>query len=303
MLAMDVVDTLRHRDALVERELGADARDEALLERLKALYASQGMEVSEETLARGVAALRENRFAYRPPEPGLALTLARLYVDRGRWGRWLLGGAGAVLVGWVGYQALWVWPAAREAAEQARSREAVSQALVALPARIDAAHDAAAGLARVDEALALAERHRDDARAALRAGDSAGASAALAHLEALRETLAREYELRIVSRPEERSGVWRVPEDNPSARNYYLIVEAVAGNGERLKVAVTNEEDARVETVIQWGMRVSESTFERVAADKRDDGIIQNNRFGVKRRGHLEPEYLFPTTGAALTRW
>ena len=34
-----------------------------------------------------------------------------------------------------------------------------------------------------------------------------------------------------------------------------------------------------------------------------DDGIIQNNRFGVKKRGFLQPDYLMPTTGDAITRW
>ena len=36
MLAMDVVDTLRHRERLVERELDEDAKEEQLIERLRA---------------------------------------------------------------------------------------------------------------------------------------------------------------------------------------------------------------------------------------------------------------------------
>ena len=40
MLAMDVVDTLRHRALLVERELHAEDRDQKLLERLRELYAA-----------------------------------------------------------------------------------------------------------------------------------------------------------------------------------------------------------------------------------------------------------------------
>ena len=41
----------------------------------------------------------------------------------------------------------------------------------------------------------------------------------------------------------------------------------------------------------------------RVAADKRDDGIIQNNRLGRKERGYLTPNYSVPTTGGAITSW
>jgi hypothetical protein len=43
--------------------------------------------------------------------------------------------------------------------------------------------------------------------------------------------------------------------------------------------------------------------YRQIAADKRDDGIIQNRDFGVKRRGQLVPEYAMPTTGAAITAW
>ena len=48
---------------------------------------------------------------------------------------------------------------------------------------------------------------------------------------------------------------------------------------------------------------MSEETFNKVRRDKQDDGIIQANRFGVKKRGQLDPEYLMPTTGAAITNW
>jgi hypothetical protein len=47
MLAMDVVDTLRHDQRLVERELLADASDEALIKRLRELYKGQGIEVPD----------------------------------------------------------------------------------------------------------------------------------------------------------------------------------------------------------------------------------------------------------------
>ena len=79
MLAMDVVDTLRHRDRLVERELNEDVRDEQLIERLRALYKSQGIDVPDTILADGVKALKESRFAYTPPVPSFARTLATIW--------------------------------------------------------------------------------------------------------------------------------------------------------------------------------------------------------------------------------
>ena len=42
MMAMDVVDTLRHRERLIERELNEEVREEQLIARLRALYKSSG---------------------------------------------------------------------------------------------------------------------------------------------------------------------------------------------------------------------------------------------------------------------
>jgi hypothetical protein len=68
MLAMDVVDTIRHRELLVERELGQGERDEALRTRLREIYTSQGLTVTDRIIDQGIKALRESRFVY-PPAP------------------------------------------------------------------------------------------------------------------------------------------------------------------------------------------------------------------------------------------
>ena len=62
MLAMDVVDTLRHRQDLVARELGGKNRQKRMIEKLRTIYKDQGIEVPERILKEGVAALEENRF-------------------------------------------------------------------------------------------------------------------------------------------------------------------------------------------------------------------------------------------------
>nr|MDJ0956301.1 DUF6384 family protein [Arenicellales bacterium] len=50
MLAMDVVDTLRHQQLLVERELNTEDRDKKMMDRLREIYASQGIEVPDHVL-------------------------------------------------------------------------------------------------------------------------------------------------------------------------------------------------------------------------------------------------------------
>ncbi|MFN9355683.1 MAG: DUF6384 family protein, partial [Alphaproteobacteria bacterium] len=76
MLAMDVVDTIRHRELVVARELAQGDRDAALKARLREIYRGQGLEVSDAAIDQGIKALRESRFAYTPPAPGLGRSLA-----------------------------------------------------------------------------------------------------------------------------------------------------------------------------------------------------------------------------------
>jgi hypothetical protein len=169
--------------------------------------------------------------------------------------------------------------------------------------KLGAEYDAIVGEAKVKDAVAQAEQDLSAGLTALSRDYAADAEAALSRLQALRTRLAEEYELRIVARPGERSGVWRVSDRNPMARNYYLIVEAVTAGGQVLKMSVTSEEDNRTATVDKWGVRVDAPTFEEVRADSQDDGIIQNSRVAVKSRGFLDPEYRIPVSGGAITRW
>jgi TolA-binding protein len=409
MLAMDVVDTLRHQQSLVDRELGADDHDQALIAKVRKIYADQGLEVSDEVIASGVKALREERFTYTPPQKSFQLTLAHLYVNRGRWAK-----RGAVLVAallavYLVYQFFVVAPQrrSRQNAVQAinlridrqrdqisvtkerlvrlnqtliKAKEAGSQKASAavrglvdraerdmaaaqekiqalekleitshvdinqgadivdsvtdrldkrkeliaalsahlnnaekattaldelkiLPEKLKDQRDRALAESRQDEARRQAEKLYNDALTALGRGDVAAAQNGYVLLQQLYDQLVQEYELRIVSREGSPSGVWRVPQNNPNARNYYVIVEAVTAAGKRLAVPVTSEEDGKTETVQQWGMRVSASVFEQIKRDKTDDGIINNNVFGIKKRGYLQPRYLIPTTGGAITRW
>ena len=173
----------------------------------------------------------------------------------------------------------------------------------ALPEDLQARHAEVVGLAASDAARARAEQLLNAGNAALRDADTDAARQALARLEQLRDLLEQEYTLRIVSQPDAPSGVWRVPDVNTQARNYYLIVEAVGTSGERLSVTVENEETGKVESVKRWGLRVEEATFDRVRRDKEDDGIIQDNQVGVKKRGFIDPDYALPTSGAAITSW
>lgn len=297
MLAMDVVDTLRHRQDLVERELAGEAREKQLLDKLREIYHQQGIEVTDEVLREGVKALAESRFVYTPPKPSLATSLARLYVRRGRWAPAVLAVVLILGIGLGGY--FLAYRPFRDAQVQAARLELTEK----LPAQMDALYQTIYEETKVQQAANEAQELRARGKAAAAEDNRAGAEQAIASLTALRDQLRQEYQLRIVNREGQRTGFWTFPEINTSATNYYVVVEAIGPDGKPLTLPIANEETGQTENVAIWGVRVPEATYRAVEADKRDDGIVQRNVVGLKEYGFLDVDYVMPVLGGAVTRW
>ncbi len=297
MLAMDVVDTLRHRQGLVVRELEGENREARLIDRLREVYKNQGIEVPERILKEGVVALEENRFVYKQPGPGFGRSLASLYVSRGSWGKWVLG-LGAVLVLSTSAYFLAYLPYQANRAEAARIE--LSQTM---PAQMQSLYQAIFDETKVQSAVTRAREILKRGRAASAEGDRIEAQKAIERLSVLLETLRQDYTLRVVNREGTKSGFWTFPELNSDATNYYLVVEALDAEGNVLTLPVLNEETGEIERVNIWGLRVPESTYNAVGADKSDDGIIQRNMVGRKSYGFLDVNYSIPVSGGAVTRW
>jgi hypothetical protein len=168
MLAMDVVDTLRHRASLVERELNTEARDQQLIERLREIYRAQGIDVPDSVLAEGVTALKEDRFRYTPPPESFSVKLARIYVCRKR----CLGLAAAA---WLCYALLVSAPRRRLLAE--------------LPNQIASQEASVVQAAYIDKAKEEARSIASKAQRALDEGDISGAQKGLDELKDLRDRL------------------------------------------------------------------------------------------------------------------
>lgn len=296
MLAMDVVDTLRHEDAMVEKELSQDMRDEALKKRLRQIYESQGLTVTDRILDEGIKALKESRFAYMPPKPSFGTTMAKLWIRRRFFGP-LLAILIGVIVLFVGWQ---VW----RAGEDARQAEAIRIEITeTLPKDLAAAEETARAAATDPDAITRIDALAADGAAAVNAGDADGMRNATAELKQITATLVQAYQLRIVSRPDEDTGVFRIPDVNEGAKNYYIIVEPVTAKGEVLSLPVVNQEDGKTYTVSKWGVRVPEATYEAVRDDKTDDGIVEDNILGEKPRGTLKVTYLMPVESGVITEW
>lgn len=297
MIAMDVVDTLRHRDDLVRRELNEEGREAELVERLRQIYRDQGIEVPDKVLADGVKALKESRFAYTPPPAGWKRSLFTLWAKRDSYGRIAVVGFFLIIAGVVGYQMLVTRPA-RLAEDRARV-----ELTETLPKALRRAHADVVAVASEDAAKQKAATLLADGEAAIRASDRAGINKAVGELASLKQQLLQEYTLTIVSRVGEPTGVWRLPPGKSTARNYYIIVEAIAPDGKKLSLPIRNEENGATETVAKFGVRVPREVFDAVARDKQDDGIVQRNVFGIKRRGRLATEYQMPFEGGFITKW
>lgn len=297
MLAMDVADTARHEDRLLNDDLVGEERQRILLERLRTIYDAQGIEVSDKILLDGVLALETHRFEYQPPKKSFGLRLAKLYIHRRRWLP-LFSILIAVFLGaWLINHYAFERPAQLEA------KRAEILLTETLPSQIKKERDGGLAVAATDDIKSRINDLHALAQVAIEQKDISSARKYADDLARFNGDVSQSYSLRIVNRRNEMSGVFRLNEDNNNVRNYYLIVEAINAAGEPVKVTISSEEDSQTRRTNIWGLRVPDKVFQSVADDKRDDMIIQNNIVGQKKRGYLEPDYSIETSGGKILEW
>src|SRR5690606_27454814 len=119
---------------------------------------------------------------------------------RARWGKWVGGTVGLAAAALLAFQFFVRGPELSALAELPTDLEGAYQGIVVTT------NDAAV----LDDARAL----RDAGVLAVEQRDVDAARDALTDLRGLGDRLQQTYELRVVSRPGEDSGVWRVPDEN-----------------------------------------------------------------------------------------
>jgi Family of unknown function (DUF6384) len=248
-------------------------------------------------LAEGVKALKESRFTYTPPPPGLKRSLLTAWTQRARFGKV----AAVVLTALLGSCGLHYYNVTRPA--QLVEEQARVELTQTLPKAIRQAHADILAAATDPDVKPVADPILASAERAIRDKDRQAMIQTRDSLAGIRDGVTRAFTLTVVSRRGETSGVQRRPPKGGDGRNYYLIVEPLAPDGRALAIPIVDEETGKTETVAKFGVRVSQATFDAVAADKRDDGIIQKNQFGVKPRGTLKIDYRMPFNGGMITRW
>jgi len=278
MLAMDVVDTLRHERMLITRDINSEVRRETLVDRLREIYRGQGITVPDDILMDGVEALEEERFRYVAPREGVGTRLARVYINRGKWMPLIATVLAVIGMGAAINYVAFERPAQVEAQRFERLSEDLTQSL-------QSNYDAALGLAGSGEAKQAIEGVFAQGQAALATGNADAALSASETLQALQTTLALEYNLDIINRTGQMSGViW----DNVP----YVIVQATGADGAPVALSIPSSVTGRTAEVSTFGIEVDRATFEAVGADFTADDRVDATEVGSKARGEIEADYV-----------
>ncbi len=279
MRVMDAAGVIRRRrEALVAH--GAFDREAAIRD-IQTMYEELGELVERDVIEKALDEHLSRRFVFTPRPHGLTRVLARLYVERGVVGRRVLLPVGAlVALVWAGMQGADVLR--RHAVERdLRVAEERATRLVELESEVGRLASATGAAVVGEEAQRRLAALGVRAGAQGAAGDVEALSETVALLQALHDQVSVEAELVVVG------GVWRQSNDDPAVRNYYLRVQALDPTGRAVPFRIRSEEDGSTSVVEEWAERVPKDLYDRIALDKQDNGIIDDEHFGTKDRGFV----------------
>lgn len=132
------------------------------------------------------------------------------------------------------------------------------------------------------------------------------ASRAVSNLDSALTFAKEPLTFRIISRPGEKSGVIRTPNDFADSKGVpYLIVEALDASGRPFEVSIMDSEVGEIRRAHTFGVRVTHEQFEQVKQDKMDDGLIENNLIGQKAVNSFKINFDSRVTSEnkMITRW
>ncbi len=281
---MDAAQIIHERQAALKEHEAFD-RD-ATIRDIQLMYEELGDLVDADTIEKALDEYLSQRYAFTPAPRGLRRNLALLYIKRG-WvaTRVILPAAAAATIVWGGFAYV-------EGVNQ-RMQELEAAALVTLEADVERLHEALLASAAEDLVRERAAALDLQAESQLAAQDADALERTAERFQNLHDLVAGEYRIEITG------GTWRT-RDN--IRNNYLVVRALDADGRAVTVPIRNEETGATRRVSEWGERVPREVYDRVAADRQDNGIIDDEEFGFKRRGFITAERRYPDVGQ-ITEW
>jgi hypothetical protein len=296
---MDVATAIRQERELVEEQLNFEELKARLRARLIEAAKFTGEDVTSDEVDAAIAQYYSRMHTFREPPFGLQLALAHLYVRRARIAR--IGGSVLALVA-----ACWLLFGSANAPFSSQGRthrqvDALASTIATRASSIKAISSDPAVTAELGQLETEAATYRGNAEPEkLRQVDSA--------LAALEARLLEVYTVSVVFDPKDRtrkSGIDRYYHDTGGTRRpgYYLIVEAKAPDGTIVKRKIHNHENGRDKEVTTWAEQVPKEVFDRLARDKKEDGILNETTFAIKRRGRPSEDVVIPgSDGKPLNR-
>ena len=284
---MDAAQVIHERQQALEEHEAFDR--EAAIRDIQRMYEELGDLVDSETVEEALDDYLSQRYAFAPTPPGVGRSLALLYIRRSWIARRVLLPAAAA--------AALIWGSIAGAGMMAERALAERHArLTTLQAEGVRLHSAVLAEAAEDVARERAGDLGREAEARIAARDLEGLEEAVRRYQDLLDTVAKEYRIVVTG------GVWRYPDGTRDVRNHYLLVQALGTDGEPVSVTIRSEETGDTRRVRQWGERVPQEAYDRVAADKGDNGIIDDEEFGFKPRGFVTAERRYADIGQ-ITEW
>ena len=302
---MDVSTELRKQRETVEKEFAVDETRAMLRERLLAATSITGERVSEVEVDTAIAQYFDTLYTYREPPRSMNVTLAHLYVRRGQLSVTMVMVLALTGVGWY-----MLHSSAGAFSRTARSsRQAVQQATSPADLSKRLQNNAQERAAELEQSVReMTDRIRAVARDA---GIPQEIKRLLGELDVAKQQLDVKsltdlsqrtmsllnqlnevYEVRIVSGANDKSGIDRYFTDADGKRvsGYYVIVEARDASGQALTRTIRSAETDQVERVTRWAERVPQEVYDRIRADKKADGVLDETLFAVKQRGDRNEE-------------
>ncbi len=316
---MDVASALRRERETAEAQLDVATAKVRLRERLLATAAASGEPVTTAEVDAAIEQYFASQHRYEDPPPSWKRFRAHLWVMRFSclflavlvvsctFGVMALVGAFANESPSVAHKPVVVVPATQPSAP-VPTPTPLPTPKPSADAQLAAAWQSFQTTRAAAEKVASDDDARQRVQAAIVAGEAAHAGENLQELkdaQAAMATLAarlREaYEVRIISRPGEDSGVERLSNGATSGR--YVVVEAVTENGRVLTRRIRHGETGAYVDVRKWGEQISDAVWARVVADKRADGIVDEALFARKVAGSYDDVVVLDDgTGKPLRR-
>ena len=302
---MDVATELRKQRETVEKEFAVDETKQMLRERLLAATSVTGERVSEVEVDTAISQYFDTLYTYREPPASFNKTLAHLYVRRGQLSVTLvmvlaLAGVGSYMLHTTAGAFSRTARSTRQAVQQATSPADLSKRLqdnakkraAELEKSVRDMSDRIRAVARDAGIPQEIERLLGELDVAKQQLDVKSLTDLSQRTTSLLSQLNEAYEVHIVSGANEKSGIDRYFEDTAGKRvsGYYVIVEARDANGNSTPRRIRNGETQQTEQVTRWAERVPQEVFDRIKADKKADGVLNETLFALKQRGYQNEE-------------